>query len=185
MSFATIEKTYIQASREAQLILELLGRYSVRLVTAESCTGGLLASFLASIPGASQHFCGSLVVYRDDSKSQWLGVEKKLLEDPAITSVSSQVTEMLAQEALGRTPEASLALAITGHLGPNAPAQQLGVVHTTVLFKQSDEFDSHTEQLLIPDEPNSPLQTRVFMQHRATLHALTFLRQSIESRFAV
>jgi len=182
--FAALEMTYTQASHEANLILALLGRHNIRLVAAESCTGGLLASFLTSIPGASQHFCGSLVVYRDDSKSKWLGVEKKLLDDPLITSVSSLVTEKLAREALSRTPEASLAFAITGHLGPNAPADQLGIVHTTVAFKHSGDCDSHTEQLRIPSETTSPFQTRVVMQHRATLHALEFLRQKIETRFS-
>ena len=185
ISHAAIEKTYAQAYHEARLILALLSQNNMCLVAAESCTGGLLASFLTSIPGASQHFCGSLVVYRDDSKSQWLGVEKKLLDDPMITSVSSQVTEALALETLSRTPEASLAFAVTGHLGPNAPANQLGIVHMTVVFKQSNECDSLTEQLLIPCEPSNPFQTRVLMQHCATLHALEFLRQKIETRFAV
>lgn len=185
ISHSAIEKSYAQAYHEASLVLALLGRNNLRLVAAESCTGGLLASFLTSIPGASQHFCGSLVVYRDDSKSQWLGVEKKLLDDPMITSVSAQVTETLAREALGRTPEASLAFAVTGHLGPNAPANQLGILHTAVVFKQCNECDSLTEQILIPCEPSNLFQTRVLMQNCATLHALEFLRQKIEARFAV
>ena len=107
-------------SPQALALFESLKRKRLRLVLAESCTGGLAAGFLARIPGVSEVLCGSFVVYQTQIKSQWLGIAPQLLEDPKIGPVSGLVTERLAVAALERTPQASVAAAITGHLGPAA-----------------------------------------------------------------
>ena len=104
-------------------VIRLLRESNRRIVLAESCTGGLAAAWFTSVPGASDVFCGSMVVYRNDSKSQWLGLDPQMLADEKIGPVSSQASEQLAQKVLSRTPEANVALGITGHLGPNAPAE--------------------------------------------------------------
>ena len=70
---------------------------------AESCTGGLVAATLAQIPGISEHLCGSAVVYRAPTKSAWLGIDQRLLDDPAIGPVSAEVTRALALAVLERT----------------------------------------------------------------------------------
>ncbi|MFM7928628.1 MAG: CinA family protein, partial [Pirellula sp.] len=53
-------------------VIRLLRESNRRIVLAESCTGGLAAAWFTSVPGASDVFCGSMVVYRNDTKSQWL-----------------------------------------------------------------------------------------------------------------
>ena len=98
-------------------VIRLLRESNRRIVLAESCTGGLAAAWFTSVPGASDVFCGSMVVYRNDSKSQWLGLDPQMLADEKIGPVSSQASEQLAQKVLSRTPEANVALGITGHLG--------------------------------------------------------------------
>lgn len=98
-----------------------------RLVLAESCTGGLVAATLARTPGISEFFCGSFVVYRIDSKIRWIDVPESILVDPG--PVSGEVALAMARGARARTPEADLALSITGHLGPNAPPEQDGLCY--------------------------------------------------------
>jgi nicotinamide mononucleotide (NMN) deamidase PncC len=63
-----------------------------------------------------------MVVYRNDTKSQWLGVDPQLLANPQIGPVSPQASKELARRVLEATPEADVAIAITGHFGPGAPA---------------------------------------------------------------
>ncbi|MEO1618050.1 MAG: nicotinamide-nucleotide amidohydrolase family protein [Planctomycetota bacterium] len=89
------------------------------LVLAESCTAGLIAATLSKTPGASAWLAGALVVYQEASKSAWLGVDAETIEEQ--TAVSAPVAHQMVTGALQQTPHASLAAAVTGHLGPNAP----------------------------------------------------------------
>lgn len=98
----------------------------LKIVFAESCTAGLVSATLARIPGISAHHCGSAVVYRLETKHRWLGVGNDILKNPG--PVSREVAEAMAEGVLKITPEAEIAASITGHLGPNAPADQDGLV---------------------------------------------------------
>ena len=113
----------IQSASEVKSALTLRNQ---RLVLAESCTGGLVSTLLTSLPGISDFFCGSAVVYRWDTKMKWLGVQAETLE--TFTDVSRETAREMALGVLRQTPEASLSAAITGHLGPNAPQEQDGLV---------------------------------------------------------
>ncbi len=97
-----------------------------RLVLAESCTAGLVAAELGLIPGISEFLCGSMVVYRTQTKASWLGISPEDLADPAIGPVSATVTMALAEAILVKTPEATISAAITGHLGPGSPLEMDG-----------------------------------------------------------
>ena len=108
-----------------------------RLVLAESCTAGLVSAELGQIPGISEHFCGSMVVYRTASKHSWLNIETEILEDSAIGPVSAEVTGRLAAAILRKTPEATISAGITGHLGPHAPNEMDGRVYCAVLKRQA------------------------------------------------
>src|SRR5580658_9124836 len=98
-------------------IAELLSQLRMRLVFAESCTGGLAAASLARIPGISEFLCGSAVVYRLDTKMRWLEVPESMLID--VGPVSEPVARSMAEGVLAKTPEADLSASVTGHLGPN------------------------------------------------------------------
>lgn len=119
----------------AQQIADELKRRNERLVLAESCSGGLAAAALVTIPGISQWFCGSLVAYRDDSKSRWLEIDSALIA--MYTSVSIETTRAMAETALRRTPEADWSAAITGHLGPDLPPHTEQLVHTAVASRSA------------------------------------------------
>ncbi|MGQ0673610.1 MAG: CinA family protein [Hyphomicrobium sp.] len=105
-----------------------LGERGITLVTAESCTGGLIASALTSLPGASVVFERGFVTYSNLSKSEALGVEGSVIS--RYGAVSREVAEAMTAGAL-RHSAAGLALAVTGIAGPDGgtPAKPVGLVH--------------------------------------------------------
>jgi len=111
---------------EAERLADQLKEGKSKIVFAESCTGGLVSAVMARIPGISDFLCGSAVTYRNDTKARWLGVPEELLLDPG--PVSAEVARAMAEAVLQRTPEAAIAASVTGHLGPNAPAEQDGLI---------------------------------------------------------
>lgn len=130
-------------------VIRLLRESRKRIVFAESCTGGAVAANFTVVPGVSEVFCGSMVVYRNDSKTQWLGLDPAMLADPEIGSVSPQTSQLLAQQVLAHTPEADFALAVTGHFGPDAPAH-LNRRIFVALVRRGD-FQVWTKNALLPD----------------------------------
>jgi nicotinamide-nucleotide amidase len=98
------------------------------IVTAESCTGGLLAAALTAIPGSSEVFERGFVTYANTAKSEMLGVPCWLIERHG--AVSEDVARAMAGGALTHS-HASLAVAITGIAGPDGgtPEKPVGLVH--------------------------------------------------------
>jgi PncC family amidohydrolase len=118
-------------------------------VLAESCTGGAIAANFTMVPGVSEVFCGSMVVYRNASKTQWLGLDPAMLANPKIGPVSPQTSELLARQVLAHTPEADFALAITGHFGPDAPAHLNRRIFVALVRRE--DFQVWTKDALLPD----------------------------------
>ncbi len=104
------------------------GEPPVWLAAAESCTGGLLAERITSVPGASAVFRGGVVAYSNEAKRDLLGVPATLLD--RYGAVSEPVARSMAEGALGRFG-ADLAVAITGISGPTGgtPEKPVGLVH--------------------------------------------------------
>ena len=127
-----------------------LSQAQLRLVLAESCTAGNVAGTLAIVPGISAWLCGSFVIYRNESKAEWLRIPRHLLDDPAVGPVSVQVTELLAQHALAATPEADIGVAVTGHIGPGSPAHLDGQAFFALAQRGSSPVDSRARQLKSP-----------------------------------
>jgi PncC family amidohydrolase len=115
---------------QARRVSQLLREHDAKIVFAESCTGGLVAGALAKFPGISQHLCGGMVTYRNETKTAYLGIAPEVLKKPG--PVSKEVAQQMALGVLARTPEATLAAAVTGHLGPDAPKRLDGVVFIAV-----------------------------------------------------
>ncbi len=107
-------------------LVGLLRHKNLRIVFAESCTGGLVSATLTELPGVSSVLCGSVVTYVDEVKSQWLGVEPETIA--AKTAVSDEVAREMAAGVLRKTIVADIAVSITGYLGPDSPAGFDGVV---------------------------------------------------------
>jgi len=130
-------------------VIRLLRESRKRIVLAESCTGGAVAANFTVVPGVSEVFCGSMVVYRNDSKTQWLGLDPAMLANPKIGPVSPQTSELLARQVLAHTPEADFALAITGHFGPDAPAHLNRRIFVALVRRE--DFQVWTKDALLPD----------------------------------
>lgn len=109
-----------------EAVLTAADHYGVSLATAESCTGGLVASVLTDVEGRSHVFERGYVVYTDDAKADELAVPPRLLEERG--AVSEPVARAMAEGAL-RTSGAGVALAVTGFAGPAGPDDEPGRVH--------------------------------------------------------
>ena len=105
-------------AKQAALVARLLKDKGIRVVFAESCTAGLASASLATQPGISEFHCGGMIVYRNGTKSAYLGISAKQLQQSG--AVSSGVAEAMATSVLAQTPEAEIAAAVTGHLGPGS-----------------------------------------------------------------
>jgi nicotinamide-nucleotide amidase len=100
----------------AQRVLELLEQHDKTITTAESCTGGLIASMLTRTPGSSAAFHAGFVTYADHIKSSVLGVRRQTLRQHG--AVSEPVVIEMAQGALKKSG-ADYAIAVSGVAGPD------------------------------------------------------------------
>ena len=112
----------------AEIVLELCRARGLRLATAESCTGGLVAARLTDVPGSSDVFAGGVVAYGDEVKTGQLGVAASLLA--AHGAVSGEVAEAMAEgvrERLG----VDVGIGVTGVAGPGGgtDAKPVGLVY--------------------------------------------------------
>jgi nicotinamide-nucleotide amidase len=100
----------------------------LRIVTAESCTGGLIAALLTEIPGSSDVIERGFVVYSNRAKSDLLGVPAMLIDDQG--AVSEAAARAMAEGAVERS-DAQLAVAVTGIAGPGGGTalKPVGLVH--------------------------------------------------------
>jgi nicotinamide-nucleotide amidase len=123
-----------QLARRAETVLRELDRASLRVATAESCTGGLLASLFTDIEGLSRTFDRGFVTYSVEAKCDLLGLEPIFVERHGV--VSREVAHAMAQGALDRSP-ADIACAVTGFAGRAGPRDEAGLVHLAVLRRGS------------------------------------------------
>ena len=150
--------------RVEELVLSLAGAQGLRLATAESCTGGLVAARLTDIPGSSASFVGGVVAYSNDVKRNELDVPETLLAEHG--AVSAEVAAAMAEGARRRLG-ADVAVSVTGVAGPDGgtPEKPVGRVH----LHASGPEGSLARMLDLPGERG---QIRV----RATVTALHLLR---------
>jgi nicotinamide-nucleotide amidase len=150
--------------RVEELVLSLAGARGLRLATAESCTGGMVATRLTDISGSSASFVGGVVAYADEVKRGELGVPEALLAEHG--AVSAEVAAAMAEGARERL-DADVAVAVTGVAGPGGgtPEKPVGRVHLHAAGPEG----SLARMLDLPGERQ---QVRV----RATVTALHLLR---------
>ncbi len=112
-------------------IIDLLAERNQTLVTAESCTGGMIASALTDIPGASAAIYGGYVTYANSAKSRMIQVQPRLIRDYG--AVSNQVARAMADGARN-TARVDYAVAVTGIAGPDGGSEKkpVGLVYVAV-----------------------------------------------------
>jgi PncC family amidohydrolase len=129
----------------ARRVARLLKAADCKVVFAESCTGGLVSGALTKIPGISNHHCGGVVVYRNETKMAYLGIRAAVLKNPGPVSV--EVAELMAKNVLKKTPEADIAVSVTGHLGPDAPPELDGRVFVGIAWRRASASRSPETQV--------------------------------------
>jgi nicotinamide-nucleotide amidase len=112
----------------ARSLLSCCAQNGLRVATAESCTGGLVAVAITDIPGASRIFERGFVVYSNEAKEDLLGVSRQSLR--LYGAVSREVALEMAAGALSRS-KAEIAVSVTGIAGPDGggPEKPVGLVH--------------------------------------------------------
>tara|TARA_B110000967_G_scaffold208303_1_gene260036 strand:- start:708 stop:1406 length:699 start_codon:yes stop_codon:yes gene_type:complete len=104
--------------------------------TAESCTGGLIASLLTDMSGASNWFNQGWIVYSNESKTQQLGVDESYFKEGNVGAVSHEVAIQLARGARYRS-NSDVSIAITGIAGPTGSSEnkEIGRVHVAIIAR--------------------------------------------------
>jgi len=151
----------------ARLLIDEARERSLRIVTAESCTGGLVAGAICSISGASDVFERGFVTYSNRAKQELLGVPGDLIAD--LGAVSEGVARMMAEGALENS-NAHVSVAITGVAGPGGGTRlkPVGTVHIAT---------ARANQALMHREEFFEVQTREEIQLAAVQSALEMLRE--------
>lgn len=112
----------------AEIVLADAREKRLRIATAESCTGGLIAALLTEIPGSSDVLDRGFVVYSNRAKSDLLDVPSGLIADQG--AVSEAVARAMAEGAIENS-NAHMAVAVTGVAGPGGGTKlkPIGLVH--------------------------------------------------------
>lgn len=133
----------VESLSKAARALELAGAAGIRIVTAETCTAGLVSACLTSVPGASRIFERGFVLYHDSAKATGLGVDEAIAAQEG--AVSAAVTAGLAEGALTHS-EAGISVAITGYAGPGGGSERdpVGTCYVaTALRGGATQVDRH------------------------------------------
>jgi len=142
-----------------------VGNYTVSV--AESCSGGLLAQRLTSIPGSSKYFIEGLVAYANEAKIRTVGVEPILLLEHG--AVSAEVAEAMA-EGIRKRAETDFGISITGVAGPGGGTEEkpVGTVYIGLSYAAGTEH----RKLKLPGDRN-------LIRWRASQAALDLLRRRL------
>lgn len=121
----------------AERVLEIMRSRGLTLATAESCTGGLLASTITRVPGSSDVFLGGVVSYANRVKHELLGVAEETLE--RYGAVSPQCAQEMAL-GVRRLVGADVALSTTGIAGPSGgtPEKPVGLVYCHIAGSEEE-----------------------------------------------
>lgn len=152
----------------ASAVLEVCRARGLKVATAESCTGGLVAGALTEIAGSSDVVDRGFVTYSNEAKQQMLGVPASILKEYG--AVSRQTAEAMARGALGNA-NADLAVAITGIAGPGGGSRDkpVGLVHFAAASRSGAL--THTE-MRYGDIGRSEVRRKSVLQALAMLQEL-------------
>ncbi len=153
----------ISASNIGALLIEKLSHAGKKITLAESCTGGLIASFITKESGSSAVFDGSLVTYSDRLKSNWLAVDNMTLEKYG--AVSEEVVSEMSEGALN-VSDADYAISVSGIAGPDGGSREkpVGTVYLSVRSKER----AQTHKLQLEGDRN-------YIQEQSALYAIKML----------
>jgi nicotinamide-nucleotide amidase len=153
---------------EAESLLAACRAGSIRLATAESCTGGLIAATLTAIAGASEVVDRGFVAYSNEAKHELVGVPMALIQTDG--AVSETVARAMAEGALARS-RATIAVSVTGVAGPGGGTAEkpVGLVCFGLAKKGQPTI---SEQRLLPGD-------RTGVRAATVRHAFAMIRAQV------
>ncbi len=151
----------------AKHVLNQLAQHELQITTAESCTGGLIASMLTREAGASAFFEAGFVTYSNKMKTKLLDVPAQLLLDKG--AVSKEVVVSMAEGALAHS-SADLAIAVSGIAGPEGGSEDKPVGTVWIAWGRKNDIKSIC--LLMP-------LTRSYFQHYVASIGLDLIRREL------
>lgn len=160
----------MNAESFATKLVPLYRAKGLTLATAESCTGGMVAAAITSVPGSSAVLDRGFVTYSNAAKTELLGVPAALIN--AVGAVSEEVARHMAQGAKQRAGT-SLAVSVTGIAGPDggSPEKPVGTVWFGLATADGQVFAHHR---LFPGD-------RQAIRAASTLYALQLLWDGVKS----
>jgi nicotinamide-nucleotide amidase len=153
---------------EAEMLLAACRARNIRLATAESCTGGLIAATLTAIAGASDVVDRGFVTYSNEAKHEQVGVPMALIQTDG--AVSEAVARAMAEGALARS-RATIAVSATGVAGPGGGTSEkpAGLVWFGLARKGQPTIG---ERRLLPGD-------RTGVRAAAVRHAIAMIRAQV------
>ena len=166
--------------QEVENLIQILAGKSATVAFAESCTGGLLSSYVTSFPGVSSIFKGSLVCYSNEVKTNLLSVSEELLA--AEGAVSEAVAKALS-ENLQRIMHVNYAASVTGIAGPTGATEKKPLGMVCFGFTQKTSHARVSEGFLKTVTETQYFQgSRQSIQKQASLYALRTLTRIIQEK---
>lgn len=163
----------MQKNELLKKIKHLLISNSLELHTAESCTGGLVSSYLTDISGASEFIFSNFVTYSNAAKEKYLGVSHKTLQ--MFGAVSEKTAYEMIEGLLKLSSNKGCAIATTGILGPNGGSKEkpVGLVYIGLGFKNEIKVIKY-----ISKKP-ARNSIKIDITKQALLEFLTFLQNKL------
>jgi nicotinamide-nucleotide amidase len=157
----------------AELLLDKCREHKLKIATAESCTGGLVAGVLTAIAGSSDVFDRGFVTYSNEAKSDMLDVPQELIRQHG--AVSSEVARSMAIGALNKS-RAHLSVSITGIAGPGGAtsSKPVGLVYISITTRA---MEPRVEQFLF-----DPRMNRSSIRERSVEESLRLLHSAVDNR---
>jgi len=142
--------------QKAESLLQTCREKKLRIVTAESCTGGLIGGCLTSVAGSSDVIERGFITYDNQSKVEILGVPQELVDKYG--AVCEPVARKMAEGALANS-SSDLVVSVTGIAGPGGGSAKkpVGLVHFGSLRKGNETV--HTSEIFSGDRQEVRLQT--------------------------
>jgi nicotinamide-nucleotide amidase len=154
--------------RMEDVVVKLLRKRGLKLMTAESCTGGLIAGRIVNVSGASEIFGQGLVTYSNKAKRKLLGVDKALIKKCGV--VSKEVAKEMAKGGI-MSSDADICVSVTGVAGPGeSDGKPAGLVYIGCYYK--DKVTVREYQFK---------GNRQKVREQAVVMALDLVRRSIQS----
>lgn len=164
---------YQLSTKTEQNIARILFNYSMKISTAESCTGGLLSSRLTDIAGSSSYTKANIVTYSNEAKIKYLGVSPETIDN--FGAVSKECALEMS-EGLYEKTKCDIAIALTGVAGPTTPeaGKKVGLLYVAIKNKYSN---------VVKAFEINPHHSRKMIKYLFTQSALEFLNEFLNNNF--